>query len=358
MRVSAILIATALTTTLAVAQTFPNGLYYRFNEGAGTATQNLANPQVGTAFGNFVGSPTWTAGQFGTAYANTGVATNYVDSGWPVNFTNTSWTLEYWVSLNSITTTISYMCGDTSTGFRTFSGGVAGSNGIILRGTGITDCWINPAVSAAATWAHVAWVYDNSVTPKVIYGYLNGVLAVTSVQATPITVTSANNFRVGAQTTATALNGSMDEFRLWFVARSAADIIANYNLEVNDRNILNVTTTGAGTGDLAVSLTNIDPNAVEGYLLISATPPAIVGTGPLLGLNPDGLTWSIFSIPSFPGNPLHFPIGFVGFFPDVPFTVGAGGGAVFAGQTWDFAAAVLGTGVTYLGRSGVKRITW
>ena len=136
------------------------------------------------------------------------------------------------------------------------------------------------------------------------------------------------------------------------------NILSTYNQEASDHNILNVATTGSGTGDLAVSLTSIDPNAVEGYLLLSATPPAIVGTGPLLGLNPDGLTWSIFNVPAFPGNPLHFPLGYVGYFPDVPFTVGAGGGAIFAGQTWDFVAVLLGTGVTYVGRSGVKRITW
>ncbi len=356
----AITLATLLIvlTSASVAQNFPNGLYYRFNEGAGATTQNLANPMVGGVNGNLVGTPGWSAGRFGSAYANVGTATNYVDTGWNTNLVGTSWTLEFWVNLNSITTTISYMCGETSTSFRAFSGGVAGANGIILRGPGMTECWINPAVPAAATWTHVAFVYDRSTTPAVLYGYLNGVLAVTSSQATAITAVSTLPFRVGGQTSTTSLNGAMDEFRLWFVARSAADILGNYNSEVNDRNILVATTTGGGAGDLNLALTNIDPLAVEGYMLITATPSIAQGGGPLFGINPDALTWSIFSQPSIPGSPLHFPIGFPGYFPDVPFIVPPGTLTALSGQTWDLVAVMLGSGLSYAGRSSVNRLHW
>ncbi len=124
-------------------------------------------------------------------------------------------------------------------------------------------------------------------------------------------------------------------------------------------NILSVVTSGGGAGDLTASLTMISPGAGAGFLFVSATTILPVGAGPMLGLLPDALTWSILSEPLVPGSPLHFPIGFVGVFPDVPFVVPSPALSFLAGQTWDFGAMILDpSGTTYLGRSNVVRVAW
>ncbi len=124
-------------------------------------------------------------------------------------------------------------------------------------------------------------------------------------------------------------------------------------------NILSVVTSGGGAGDLTMSLTMISPGAVEGFMFVSATTILPVGTGPMLGLLPDAITWSILSEPLVAGSPLHFPIGVLGFFPDVPFAVPSPALSFLAGQSWDFGAMILGAGgTTYLGRSNIVRVLW
>ena len=44
---------------LACAETVPDGIYYKFNEGSGTTTANLAFPGVGSPVGTIVGSLSW-----------------------------------------------------------------------------------------------------------------------------------------------------------------------------------------------------------------------------------------------------------------------------------------------------------
>lgn len=123
-------------------------------------------------------------------------------------------------------------------------------------------------------------------------------------------------------------------------------------------NILSATTTGGGTGDLSIALTSIDPAAAEGYILVTAQTQFPVGTGPAFGIYPDSLTWGEFQTPASPGNPIHFLVGFTGFFPDVPFVVPAGVLSFLSGQVWDAVAVVLGPNSTYVGRSAVNRLVW
>ena len=124
-------------------------------------------------------------------------------------------------------------------------------------------------------------------------------------------------------------------------------------------NLLSVVTSGGGAGDMTASLTMINPGAGQGYLFVSGTTILPVGAGPMLGLLPDGLTWSILSEPLVAGSPLHFPIGVVGVFPDVPFVVPSPALSFLAGQSWDFAAMFLSpNGASYIGRSNVVRVAW
>ena len=84
LRLAALVITLA---SLARAQTVPQGIYYKFNEGAGTATANLASPGVGNPFGNIIGSLNWGTGKFGQGLVGTGLPgnANYIDTGWPMN---------------------------------------------------------------------------------------------------------------------------------------------------------------------------------------------------------------------------------------------------------------------------------
>jgi hypothetical protein len=64
-----------------------------------------------------------------------------------------------------------------------------------------------------------------------------------------------------------------------------------YRLGYNPINRLVASTTGNGVGDLTLSVQALVPNATEGFLLISTDASRPLGTGPLLGLWPDALTW-------------------------------------------------------------------
>ncbi len=352
------LIACLTLTAAATAQLIPDGIYYRYNEGAGTTTANVASPNVGTPTATMT-TQSFGVGKVGSGLSATGLGTSYTNSGWTTNLIGTSWTVEFWINPAYVGTTISYLVGDSVSGFRFFWGGVAGAGNIICRGTGFTDCTITGCVNTINTWSHVAFVYDHLAVPRTIVGYLNGSPVITSIQAVAGVAITGGPFYVGNyNATAVGLNGSMDEFRLWFSARTAAQIAANYLGEIYPENIFTATTTGGGAGDLTLSLTAINAAATEGYIFLSQTATGPLGAGPFLGLVPDALTWSGFGVPMAPGNPLHFPIGIPGIFPDQPFVVPPGTLVSLAGQTWDSVVLVLGSGQTYVGRSSVQRLPW
>jgi hypothetical protein len=132
-----------------------------------------------------------------------------------------------------------------------------------------------------------------------------------------------------------------------------------YRLGYNPINRLIASTTGNGAGDLTLAVQNLVPNATEGFLLISTDATHPLGTGPMLGLWPDALTWQIVMEPLALGSPFHFPCntGF-GLFPDQPLSVPAGSLSFLAGPSWDFGFAVFAPGFNYLGRSPVNRVVW
>ncbi|MAE65680.1 MAG: hypothetical protein CMJ18_15535 [Phycisphaeraceae bacterium] len=89
-----------------------------------------------------------------------------------------------------------------------------------------------------------------------------------------------------------------------------------------------LSTTGAF--DLTISATPSwkTPNAVRGYTLFSfdASP------GPIFGMTPDALTWSIIGMPAIPGSFLPYPV-VAGLYPDVPWQYPAGTFVSLAGTT-------------------------
>ncbi len=128
--------------------------------------------------------------------------------------------------------------------------------------------------------------------------------------------------------------------------------------ETVPRNVLTVTTGGAGAGDLFLSLTAIDAGVTEGYLLLSAQTMAAAGTGPFFGMWPDALTWTGVLSPLATGNPLHFPVGPAGVFPDVPIVAPPGTLSSLAGQTWDTRVILFTAPSVYSAMSNLVRVAW
>jgi hypothetical protein len=123
-------------------------------------------------------------------------------------------------------------------------------------------------------------------------------------------------------------------------------------------NYLSVSQTGPLVGDVTLSLTNPSTTGYEGWTLLSSNTALPVGSGPILGLWPDALTWSILGYPYFPGNPFHFRTGDAGLFPNVPFTAPPGSVSALAGQSFDFAVFLINANLGYDSRSNTVRYTF
>ena len=123
--------------------------------------------------------------------------------------------------------------------------------------------------------------------------------------------------------------------------------------------IFDAFTTGGGVGDLTITGVPIAGmnGGVEGYMFVSFDTSSALGTGPFFGLVPDFYTWSIVSSPAGFGSLTHWYAA-PGFFPDVPFSVGPGALAVFAGLSLDFIQVDLTAFLTLANVSNPDRITF
>ncbi len=359
------ILSAALFGSVMVAQTTPAISYYKFNEAPGsTVAINEASTGAAPAVGTVVGNMNFTAlGHNGNALEGFGAVANtaYVNTGYNLNIPSaaTPWTFELWL-LRTGSPSLQYFVGQGSTGgFRIYCGGTPSATAtIVLSGTGVTTTTIPGSTPPVGVWVHFAVVNDTSTNPPTLRPYLNGIPAAT-FSNTGVGAITGPLYLGSNGTTSTGLFGYLDEFRYWNVARTAADISANYSIELFNQNILSATTSGSGAGDLTLSVSLISPGAAEGYLLLSTTATGALGAGPLLGIVPDALTWSALGTPIGLGNPLHFPVILgSGFFPDAPFQVPAGGLSSLAGQTWDTVLVMFGNNLTYLGRSSVQRLVW
>jgi hypothetical protein len=198
----------------------PDILWYRFNESGTTVTNHASSPPAGTATANLGASFSQSNPFSATAssLAGTGAANDFVNTGWATNLTG-SWTMSFFTSNIVPSATLWYIIGDDATTFRVFTNGVAGANNWILRGTGITDVYVNGAADAGQHM--VTFVYDSTVSE--IRAYKDAVLVSTVAQGA-ITVVSAGPFKVGNWSTRAGLNGKMADFRLYSSALTQTDI--------------------------------------------------------------------------------------------------------------------------------------
>jgi hypothetical protein len=213
--------------TVAPAVQPPDYIYYKFeNNPSGTTTPNCGFPGVGTNPAPFTNVTLGTGGQFDSCLVGTAVSNGGINTGWNCNFGTGSWTISMWLEATS--TTFGYIFGDAGSGsFRCFNNGAAGTNGITLRGTGITNVDVTGFASGPVV---VHFVYDSALAN--IKVYKNGVLAQTVAQ-TPLNIALGSGFRVGGYSTSATLMGKLDEFRIYKRALDAAEITATWNMNID-----------------------------------------------------------------------------------------------------------------------------
>lgn len=221
-----IFVASASAQTIPVADI----LYYKFNESGTTVTNYATNPPAGTDSATLIGTHTQGGtGICGGALVGGGgsSSSNYLNTNWATDLTGKAWTISFWTSNIPSSTNTHYIWGDVNAGgFRCFTGGVAGANNWIVRGS-LTDTYANGA--AQTGWTMTTVVYDTAGTQDVMRTYLNGVLLSTVNQA-GATITGIGPFKVGGYGSSNALNlGSlMDEFSLFGRALTQAEITQLY----------------------------------------------------------------------------------------------------------------------------------
>lgn len=143
-------------------------------------------------------------------------------------------------------------------------------------------------------------------------------------------------------------------FNLTFTPRSFSGVVRYSQAE----NQLAISQSGPGVGDLTVSLGMLSPTGLEGWTLLSPDTSLPLAGGPILGINPTAVTWSILGYPYIPGSPFHFRTTDVGLFPTAPFIAPPGSVNGLAGQTLDAVVFMLNAGGGWDSRSNIVRYTF
>ncbi len=208
----------------------PDMIYYKFKDNPSlTQVKNFAVPGVGNPIANITSLTLSAPGQFDSCLSGTATASAKITTGYSLSTGTSSFTISMWLNNLPAPATTRYLFGDLGPSFRCFVGGVAPTNGAILRGTGVTDVNI-PNIFPGPTVVHI--VYDSaSHTVKV---YNNGVLTNSVVQAAPFNFTGGTGFTVGGYSSSAGLEGLMDEFRFYKRALDSSEIAATWNVNLGN----------------------------------------------------------------------------------------------------------------------------
>ncbi|QEE50828.1 T9SS type A sorting domain-containing protein [Flavobacterium alkalisoli] len=163
-------------------------------------------------------------------------AGDYIQTNYQGVLGNNARTVEAWVKTNSGNNEqiIATWGSDAVNGARfTFRLNASGTNDVVRienKGGGI-----NGTVNVNdGNWHHVAVTYDNSLTTNKYKLYVDGVLDTQGDISTPLNTMAVTDMIIGRRINASFggyFDGSIDEVRVWSVARTQAEIAANKDAE-------------------------------------------------------------------------------------------------------------------------------
>ena len=349
-------------------------LGYRSGLAASYALNLDAVDPVGGHNGALIGAPTFVTPTWMLApvvYGGYAAVQNPLPSG------TTALTVEAWVDAsagttgrilsigdgNSVSSTRSLDLSYASQNFTSelFTGPV-GTNGYSVA--------ISPAAYPPGTWHHVAATFSSVEGENRLY--VDGSLVAMSTQAgngapgslAGTVLRDAPNYwvRIGSDVYGLSFPGRIEEVRIWGYARSAHAIreamdrrldaqvgqLASLHLDGDVTNTTGGWLTSSGSlayytvprgpsfhvaaavglgGAFNLAMTSVPASTVEGYLVASLSTAFNVGSGPVFGLTPDSLTFSLIvgSPVATPGNTFHwtYPVA-PSIYPNAPFAVPAG----------------------------------
>ena len=213
--------------------------YWNLDEGTGTSAADSINSNTGT----LTNGPTWVAGQIGSGAVN--FSSDHDDRiavGNPANLTNlgssTPMSVAVWVKPTEYVVSEMYLASkinSTTFGWR-FGLNPGVQDGFTFAADySTTDLVVRSADSSVqyGVWQHVVMTWDGSTTASNVHIYINGTETSSyDVQTSAVgsRVTDASfNFNIGNTTGSTrALEGSMDDVRVYTRALSPSDVSELY----------------------------------------------------------------------------------------------------------------------------------
>ncbi|MCJ7934230.1 MAG: fibronectin type III domain-containing protein [Chryseobacterium sp.] len=157
-------------------------------------------------------------------------STNYLNAG-PFDLSGNALTFEGWVKVNSFKTAFPYISsvlgievGDNNSAMLRFGDGNLANNRLqFILSFGSSQVKLNSASSLnTKTWYHLAATYDGASMKIYINGTLDASVSVTGSFTANGILYLARNYD-----NSRALNGSLDEFRVWKKALTAQEILDN-----------------------------------------------------------------------------------------------------------------------------------
>ena len=194
---------------------------------------------------------------------------DYVDATSNASFDlTTGITLEGWIKTTS-TSEQYIMDKDGSYWLSVSTPGAVGKAGIWLLGVS-SDWTLSSRTVNDGNWHHVAASWDN--TSNTISIYIDGTLDFSTSKGGTITA-SGNSVEIGRRTTYGYFNGTMDELRIWNIARTESEIASNknnINLSPTSSGLIACYHFDQGTAGVAnptvTTLTDTTSNALNGTL--------------------------------------------------------------------------------------------
>ena len=259
--------------------------YYKFDEDAGTVTAD-ATPNGNN--GTLVNAPTRVVPsaapintEFGNALTFVKASSQYITVPHSTSLNlGANYTIEAWINYSGLNSTIIDK-GNFDYLFQVGANSNADKLGFYDRGTGT---WIYSTGSVSQNaWTHVALQRTGNLISFYINSVPSGTATVSGIFQDALAMNIGRQQPSGCQ--CNFFNGAMDDLRIWNVARTPAEIAANYyrSVAVNSPGLAAYYKFDEGTGTLTADAT---ANGNNGTLVTAqvwqnpsgVTPPAITWT--------------------------------------------------------------------------------